>query len=136
VDCASWSACEHLFCLSTPQLSNDPWSLLKYHPISVLDSCVPDPVACPFYLVWLSTTVYFLVCQVVKQVRGGEETVHIEVMTLFFKCFGNIIYCGMGSCHILCCTVSLFLGIPLCHIPFENNSLFVENNFTHCQKGC
>jgi len=48
-----------LSCPSTPQLSSNPWSLLKYHHVSVSLSWVLGRWACSFYVASLSHKFFF-----------------------------------------------------------------------------
>jgi hypothetical protein len=48
---------------------------------------------------------YFFLCQVVKQVEGGEEIVHVKFVTSSLYFPGKLCHCRMCSCQVLCLTL-------------------------------
>jgi len=92
-----------LSCPSTPQLSSNPWSLLKYHHVSVSLSWVLGRWACSFYVASLSHNFFFL-GQVVKHVMGGKEVVHTQFMTKSFYTLSelSLAWVGVRNCAALC----------------------------------
>ena len=94
-------------CPSTPQLSSHRWSLLECHHVSVSVSSVCGPWAYPFYAASLFHNRNFFLRQVVEQVRGGKEVVHVQFMAKSFYLPCQISHCSTGRCQLLCRPLSL-----------------------------
>ena len=122
VDCECLSRGTCLSCPSTPQLSSQPWSLFECHHISISVSWVWGPWACPFYVASLFHNRKCFLYQVIKQVRGGKDAVHIQFMAKSFYHACQISHSIMGCCQVLCHPSSVFYsGKHSCHIYIQLN---------------
>ena len=116
-------------------------SLLSFHTTAVKSvsvSWVWGPWACPFYVVSQSHNKKFFLGQVIKQVRGGKEVVHIQFMAKSFYTPCQISHCscdkedhregGRGSssfsdsCVAWYLSSSLSESITISHISFRDST--------------
>jgi hypothetical protein len=93
--------CKHRVCLSTVLLSNHPWLLREYPPISISFSWVLGIVACPSCSVWpfhTSKSAFrpsHQMCQKKKKNCPCAICGHMLLNCQFC-------YCRMGCCQMVC----------------------------------
>src|SRR5215510_6411539 len=56
---------------------------------------------------------FFFLGQVIIQVRGGKEVVHVQFMANSFYPPCQISHCSMGCCQVLCRPLSVFTEVNI-----------------------